>query len=96
MASCRFRTLLALSLALAFLLLATPLPALAWGKAGHRVVATLATSFLTLEAQRKVADLLGPGVSLAQISTWADEVRTTRPNTGPWHYVNIPRGANEY
>ncbi len=27
--------------------------------------------------------------SLAQISTWADDIRTLRPETRPWHYVNI-------
>jgi hypothetical protein len=55
------------------------LAALAWGKAGHRVVATLATSLLTTEARAKVADLLGPHVTLVEISTWADEVRSSRP-----------------
>jgi hypothetical protein len=24
------------------------------------------------------------------VSTWADEIRLQRPETGPWHYVNIP------
>lgn len=73
--------------------LITPTPVLAWGKAGHRVVTTLATNLLTPEARNQVTDLLGPGVTLAEISTWADEVRSSRPNTGPWHYVNIPRDA---
>ena len=40
--------------------------------------------------------LLDPGTTLADISTWADEVRSSRPNTGPRHYVNIPRGAFGY
>ena len=78
------------------LVLAFPPPAFAWGKAGHCVVATLASSLLTPEARSQVADLLGPNVALAAIATWADEVRSSRPNTGPWHYVNIPRGATEY
>ena len=71
-------------------------PATAWSRAGHRVVATLATSLLTPDARTQVADLLGPNVTLAEIATWADEVRSSRPNTGPWHYVNIPRDATEY
>lgn len=78
------------------LCLAIPTPTLAWGKAGHRVVATLATSLLTPEARTQVADLLGPNVTLAAISTWADEVRSSRPNTGPWHYVNTPRDVTSY
>jgi hypothetical protein len=73
-----------------------PPSALAWGKAGHRVVATLAMSLLTPEARAQVTDLLGPNVTLAEIATWADEVRTSRPNTGPWHYVNIPREATTH
>jgi nuclease S1 len=73
-----------------------PTPALAWGKAGHRVVATLAMSLLTPDARTQVADLLGPNVTLAAISTWADEIRSSRPNTGPWHYVNIPRDSTAY
>jgi hypothetical protein len=51
---------------------------------------------LAFEAQREVTDLLGPGVTLAEITTWADEVRPSRPYTAPWHYVNIPRDATEY
>jgi hypothetical protein len=78
------------------LCVAIPTPALACGKAGHRVVATLATSLLTPDARTQVADLLGPNITLAEISTWADEVRSSRPNTGPWHYVNIPRDATVY
>ena len=76
--------------------LASAPPALAWGKAGHRVVATLAMSLLTPEARGEVADLLGPNVTLAAISTWTDEVRSSRPNAGRWHYVNLPRDATEY
>jgi len=78
------------------LFLALPSPALAWGKAGHRVVATLAMSLLTPNARSQVADLLGPHVTLAEVATWADEIRSNRPNTGPWHYVNLPRDATAY
>ncbi len=92
--TCRFRAI-ALT-GLTCLLLAAPTPALAWGKAGHRVVATLATTLLTIEAQAQVAALLDPGATLVDISTWADDIRPSRLNTGPWHYVNIPRGASGY
>jgi len=91
----RRSTALALPLVLVFLV-GVPVDALAWGKAGHRVVATLAMSLLTPEARSQVAHLLGPGVTLAEIATWADEVRSNRPNTAPWHYVNIPRDATSY
>ena len=95
MTSSRFRTALALPV-MFVVLVGVPVAALAWGKAGHRVVAILATNLLTPEAHNQVVDLLGPGVILADIATWADEVRPSRPNTSPWHYVNIPRDATEY
>jgi hypothetical protein len=60
------------------------------------VVATLASTLLTPEAQAEVAALLDSGTTLADIATWADDIRVSRPNTGPWHYVNIPRGATGY
>ena len=93
-----FRGLAARAVALAVFLaiLLIPLLVAAWGKAGHRVVAVITTTMLTAEAQAQMAALLDPGTTLADISTWADEVRPSRPNTGPWHYVNIPGGASGY
>jgi nuclease S1 len=29
-------------------------------------------------------------------STWADEIRLKRPNTAPWHFVDIPVQSNGY
>ncbi len=26
-------------------------------------------------------------------STWADDYRSAKPDTGPWHFIDIPRGA---
>jgi hypothetical protein len=78
------------------LILTAPLSASAWGTKGHRVVASIGEDRLTPEARREVTNLLDPGTTLADISTWADEVRSGRPNSGPWHYVNIPRGASGY
>jgi hypothetical protein len=37
---------------------------------------------------------LEPGETLESLSTWADEHRN--PATGPWHYVNFPRGNCQY
>src|SRR5262245_5477236 len=67
-----------------------PRPALAWGRMGHRAAARLAESRLTPAARAAVKDLLEPGESLADASTWADEVRPDRPESAPWHYVNVP------
>lgn len=64
------------------LILTVPLSAFAWGTKGHRVVAGIAEDLLTPEARREVTNLLDPGTTLADISTWADELRSRRPNTG--------------
>ena len=60
-----------------------------WGRTGHRLIARVAMARLSGEARRQVRDLLGRE-SLAAVSTWADSIRNDRPETSPWHYVNIP------
>lgn len=60
-----------------------------WGRIGHRTVARVAASQLSPRARAEVRRLLD-GATLAEVSTWADEVRGDRPETAPWHYVNIP------
>ncbi|HEU0138097.1 MAG TPA: S1/P1 nuclease [Bryobacteraceae bacterium] len=67
-------------------------PAQPWGEKGHRVVAMIAGERLSAEARRGVRDLLG-SESLVEVSTWADEIRRYRPETGPWHYINVPMEA---
>jgi nuclease S1 len=39
---------------------------------------------------------MGPGVSLASFSDWADDVRQERPQTYNWHFVNIPLETPSY
>jgi hypothetical protein len=89
-------------LALAFALTPhlAPLPApdpgdLRWGRIGHRTMARLAASQISPRARTEVRRLLGD-VSLAEASIWADEVREARPETSPWHYVNIPISDSGY
>jgi hypothetical protein len=64
--------------------------ALGWGRIGHRVSARLTETLLTPATKAAIRDLLAPGESLADVSTWPDEIRRDRPETGPWHYVNVP------
>jgi hypothetical protein len=64
--------------------------ALAWGADGHSIVAELAQRRLTPAARFEVERLLGPGVSLASVASWADDVRPARPETFNWHFVDIP------
>jgi hypothetical protein len=79
----------------------------AWGCKGHQTVALLAEKHLTPEAKKMVDALLsgnpidpklkrycGDSVrdAMADASTWPDDVRNERKN-GPWHYIDIPLGA---
>lgn len=85
-----------------------PTPARAWGCEGHQIVALLAEKHLTPNAVEMVKEILAaspidPALSrfckegnidaMADAATWADDVRSKRPNTAPWHYVDIPRGT---
>jgi hypothetical protein len=76
-------------LLLALLLL--PPPAFAWGPRGHEIIAHIAAMNLTPKARASVAGLLGGEAEamLAINASWADEIREARPQTAPWHYVNL-------
>lgn len=66
------------------------LPAFGWGPEGHNLVARLAAAHLTPTAAARVAEILGPGVTLQSVSTWPDQIRRERAATAPWHYIDIP------
>jgi hypothetical protein len=87
-ANMRYRKVLFIFLAL----VAFPVRALAWGYEAHRVIAEIAEQFLAPQTAHQVRDLLAIEnvTTLADVSTWADEIRLQRRDTGPWHYVNIP------
>lgn len=69
---------------------------MAWGAQGHEIIATLAQRALTPRARAEVTRLLGSPAMLVHESNWADEVRDLRPETGSWHYVDIPLNAPSY
>ena len=84
-----------------------PTQARAWGCEGHQVVALLAEKHLSPHALAMAKKILAdspidPTLSryckeggidpLADASTWPDDVRGLRPETAPWHYVDIPLG----
>jgi nuclease S1 len=77
------------------ILLVTP-SAGAWGRTGHRVAAMLAEERLTPQALLAIHELLGPDVSLANISTWADEIRDVEGIGSTWHYVDVPITESRY
>jgi len=68
-------------------------PALAFGPTGHRIVGTIAESYLCPRA-RELVDSLLDGQSLATAGLWPDWIRHTPEweNTGPWHYINVADG----
>jgi hypothetical protein len=70
--------------------------ALAWGPEGHAIVAEIAERHLSEKARTSIAAILGPGVSLASVASWADDVRGNRPETYNWHFVDIPLAADRY
>jgi len=81
----------ALSLLTVILMLAL----VSWGGVGHKTVATIAENHLTPAAKSSIKALLGDQ-SIADIASWADEVRNTPEykQTGPWHYINLPLGLS--
>jgi hypothetical protein len=74
------------------LYVASSIDAFAWGYTGHRIVAEIAEQFLEPETAHQIRDLLAIEnvTTLSDVSTWADQIRLQRSETGPWHYVNIP------
>lgn len=90
-------------------ILSLPASARAWGCEGHQVIALVAEKHLTAHARAMVEKILtespidpnlnryckeGGIDAIADGSTWADDIRTQRPETAPWHYIDIPLGAN--
>jgi hypothetical protein len=68
---------------------------ISWGVTGHRTIGTIAENHLTQKAKASIQDLLG-NQTLADVSTWADEVRGQPEyrQTGPWHFLNLPLGLS--
>ncbi len=73
-------------------------PALAWGRDGHQIVATIAQSLLTPQARTQADALLAAagGESFVAASDWPDRIRRERPETARWHFVDIEVGAGLY
>jgi hypothetical protein len=68
---------------------------ISWGVTGHRTIGRIAEDHLNANAKAAVNTLLG-GASLADVSTWADEVRSQPEyrHTGPWHFLNLSLGLS--
>lgn len=70
--------------------LTLPRTASGWGQDGHRITAEIAERNLTPKALAKVREILGEE-TLAEISTWADEIRSdgSWDFAKPWHFISI-------
>ena len=92
----------------ALILMLSPVRAWPWGCEGHQAVAMIAEKHMTAHALEKANKLLqsepiDPALSryctsqgldlMADSATWADNVRSLRPETSPWHFIDISRGA---
>jgi hypothetical protein len=74
----------------ALAVLACGLPVFGWGPVGHSLVARIAWEQLKPAARARVTAILPADQTLASIASWADEVRPSRAETAPWHYIDIP------
>jgi hypothetical protein len=89
-------------------LLFMPASAFGWGCMGHQVIAMLAYQELNPKAKSMADSLLAdlsaysglhhfcsqpqlPAFGI--VSTWADDIRDIRPETAPWHFIDIPLSA---
>jgi hypothetical protein len=103
-----FRRAAILVLFLFAAILSIPTRTQAWGCEGHQVVALLAEKHLTPHALAMAKQILsespidpslsryckeGGSDALADASTWADDIRSIRPEASPWHYIDIPLGT---
>lgn len=82
---------------LALALLASPVPAMAWGAEGHQITGLIAQQHLNESTAQQIHQFMG-AETLAQASTWPDEMRSApsdfwRHRAGHWHYVTV-QGAD--
>ena len=86
---------------LVFALSLVPNLVLAWGNAGHEIVAYIAADNLTPTAQSQVAKLLGASAAtvpraMASAAVRPDtEFRPRDRSTAPWHFIDICREDQE-
>lgn len=68
----------------------------AWGLTGHRVVAEIASFYLTPKAKKQIAHLLD-NESMAMVANWSDFIKsdTSYKYTNSWHYTNLPDGLEQ-
>jgi hypothetical protein len=68
---------------IAFILLAPGSSAFAWGDDGHQTVGKIASLRIKKKTSEKIAAILKPGETLANIASWADTVKDRMGKTDP-------------
>ena len=61
----------------------------AWGTVGHATVATIADNYLNASTKSWVSSILGDGVTMASVASWADTFRYTSAGrfSAPFQYA---------
>ena len=72
-------------------LLTVAAPSYGWWDLGHTVICEQAMSALSSNTRTQVEALLD-GEDFGHACGWADRVRKKRPESSPWHYINLPPG----
>jgi hypothetical protein len=98
-----FRTV---ALAVGLLVSAGASQSWAWGCDGHQAVAIVAERLLGVATLAKIGAVLAaspvdpalrrfcnalPSNVLADVASWADDIRDAEPSTYGWHFINYPR-----
>lgn len=80
----------------------------AWGCEGHEIVALIAMKHLQPQVASQVTAILAASPiaatlrrycrtsglpPIAEVASWADDVRSDQPETGPYHFIDIPLNA---
>ena len=86
---------LRIHLLLLLLVFTLPAPLRAWGALGHKTIAWIAQDRLSPRARSAVRELLGQDRGSPSVSTWADGIVHERPETAPWHYLNLDVRSGE-
>ena len=72
----------------------------AWGRDGHTAIGVLAVEQTRPEALRELTTIVDPlnKQAMAEACNWPDVIRETEAGewSSPLHYINIPRGEDDY
>lgn len=59
-----------------------------WGDVGHKTIAYIAEKNLSKNTLNKIQSLISNEDDF--VSTWTDDIKRPRPETQPWHYIDMP------